>query len=658
MVWVVCLGAAACLAFTFGAVGFAVAMFGGLLGASGAGYSSSGYLLLGLFCFVGATLISPMVGFGPGTIGVFSIVVALLFRVLSAACGAPRVDWREVTAPSVRELVFVGIGLLFNVFFSLAVFTHSGLNPDRLIQQYDNPFHFSVVRHILDSGNASPVGAGSVMGAATAIYPSAWHALSALIVSLFRLDIQVAGWIVVLSFVVFVAPIGFHDLYLRFRDNPSMAGKVLSVILPVVLPFSSLEFSYWGSLYANILGLCTVPIALAVLIGCLDDAPVIFIPVRFLWGILSFAVVGFCHPNTVFVLGMFALLHAVGRLPTAISKVSAFAAAIGLWVGFCYSSMFFRTINCSDRIASGIERGIAVCSKLHLDYSILISNEWVLWIVFAVFAMTIVVVCINSKTEQSPIRYTLGICLLTGLTVVALFPETALAKYTVGFWYRDYKRLMAMTLFMSSLIVPISIDFACSTISIALGIENARIRSLGVAFSFAVTLVIAGVGFRYYSFRLSPAGNCINGSGYAMLTDDDGNFFSKVSDIAGSDAVLNNYNDSSVWLYSLYHVNALIKGRPANQISSMSDDLYTAVRGIALAGTDSLDGEKVREALRKLGVRYYLQYQDLPNLTTKFKSDGTIDYQSAGETSVVNDETPGFTKVLSDGRYTLYELIG
>ena len=84
----------------------------------------------------------------------------------------------------------------------------------------------------------------------------------------------------------------------------------------------------------------------------------------------------------------------------------------------------------------------------------------------------------------------------------------------------------------------------------------------------------------------------------------------------------------------------------------------SAVRGIALAGTDSLDGEKVREALRKLGVRYYLQYQDLPNLTTKFKSDGTIDYQSAGETSVVNDETPGFTKVLSDGRYTLYELIG
>lgn len=71
MVWVVCLGAAACLAFTFGAVGFAVAMFGGLLGASGAGCSSSGYLLLGLFCFVGATLISPMVGFGPGTIGVF-----------------------------------------------------------------------------------------------------------------------------------------------------------------------------------------------------------------------------------------------------------------------------------------------------------------------------------------------------------------------------------------------------------------------------------------------------------------------------------------------------------------------------------------------------------------------------------------------------------
>ena len=224
------------------------------------------------------------------------------------------------------------------------------------------------------------------------------------------------------------------------------------------------------------------------------------------------------------------------------------------------------------------------------------------------------------------------------------------------FWYRDFKRLLVTTLFMGSLLMPIIVDAACAFISGHFRHSDFVLRPLYIGAAAVVTLAFAAVGFHYYSSRLSPTGDCVNGVGYAQLTDGDRAFFSKVSKVVGDKALLNSYNDSSVWLYSLYHVNALIKGRPANQISSMSDDLYEAVSDVSLAGSNSVRGAKVRASLRRLNVEYVLQYESQQNSTTKFKPNGQIDYQLAGKNSVVNDDTPGFEKVLTDGRYTLYKL--
>ena len=499
----------------------------------------------------------------------------------------------------------------------------SGLTPDHLVQQYDNPFHFSAVRHILDTGNASPVGAGSVMGSATAIYPDVWHALTALLVMLFGLDIQTAGWIVVLAFVGFIAPIGFHDLYLRLQRNPSRCGEVLSVVLPVFLPLSALEFSYRGSLYANVLGLCVVPAALVTVLDAFDRDASISIPMR------TFGV-----------------------------RLIGFIAALALWIVCCFLPMFSRTINCADRIGAGTEKGMAVFSKLHLDYSFLVSHEWVLWAVLAICAVCVVVAGVRNQSESQALPYLLGIILLVGLSFVALFPQTLLAKYAVVFWYRDFKRLLVTMLFMGSLLVSLVVDKAFAFISHRLVEHRSLQRVPQIAVSAAVILIVGATGFRYYQACLSPTGDCINGVGYAQMSDEDRSFFSKVSKVVGEDVVLNNYNDSSVWLYSLYHVNALIKGRPANQITSMSDDLFTAVRGISQAGSGSSEGVKVRASLRKLKVRYYLQFEGMQNTTTKFMPSGQIDYQSAGDDGVVSNGTPGFEKVLSDGRYTLYKLHG
>ena len=660
MSWVVCLIAAGCLVVVFGALGFVVAAAVGACRAFEVGSSLSGCLLLGLLCFIGATIISPVVGFGLPAIAISSIVVALLLWGLSVVCGLQCEDRIALTPllPT-RELIPLSFGLLFNaLFLLLLVLSCSGLTPDHLVQQYDNPFHFSVVQHILDTGNASPLGAGSVMGNSTAIYPDVWHALTALLVMLFGLDIQTAGWIVVLAFVGFIAPIGFHDLYLRLQRNPSRCGEVLSIVFPVVLPLSALEFTYRGSLYANVLGLCVLPAALTVVLDSLDEDASLLIPLRIIGCLIAFGAVGFCHPNTVFVLGIFSLLYLIWLLPSIASKLSGFIGALALWVACCFVPIFSRTLNCVDRIGPGMEKGLAVFSKLHLDYSSLASREWILWVVFAGCVAGIVAFSVRIRSKSNVLSYAAGVFLLAALSFVALFPQTLLAKYAVGFWYRDFKRLLVTMLFMGSLLVPLILDKAFAFISQRLVEHSSLQRVPQIAVSAAVILIVGATGFRYYQACLSPTGDCINGVGYAQMSDEDRSFFSKVSKVVGEDVVLNNYNDSSVWLYSLYHVNALIKGRPANQITSMSDDLFTAVRGISQAGSGSSEGVKVRASLRKLKVRYYLQFEGMQNTTTKFMPNGQIDYQSAGEDSVVLNGTPGFDKVLSDGRYTLYKLHG
>lgn len=655
MPWIGYLSASVALALVFVLGGFVV-LLADISCRSLSSVILSRLLLLGLFCFIFATLLSPFVGFGLIAIGIVILVVLFAFTAAFALFERGQFVDSHSRLSSMGVSASLFAGLAANFCFLLLVFSCSGLTPDHLVQQYDNPFHFSVVRHILDTGNASPIGAGSVMGSATAVYPDVWHSLTALLVSLFGLDIQTAGWIVVLAFVGFIAPIGFHDLYLRLERNPSRCGEMLSVVLPVALPLSALEFSYWGSLYANVLGLCVLPAASVMVLDAFDRDASISIPMRIFGVLIAFAVVGLCHPNTVFVLGIFCLLYLVRLLPSVGVKLIAFIAALALWIVCCFLPMFSRTINCADRIGAGVDKGTALFSKLHLDYSFLVSHEWILWAVLAIWLVCVVAAGVRSKLESQTIPYLLGIVLLAALSFVALFPQTLFAKYVVGFWYRDFKRLLVTTLFMGSLLMPIIVDAACAFISGHFRHSDFVLRPLYIGAAAVVTLAFAAVGFHYYSSRLSPTGDCVNGVGYAQLTDGDRAFFSKVSKVVGDKALLNSYNDSSVWLYSLYHVNALIKGRPANQISSMSDDLYEVVSNVALAGGDSAEGTKMRASLRRLNVEYVLQYESQQNSTTKFKPNGQIDYQLAGKNSVVNDDTPGFEKVLTDGRYTLYKL--
>ena len=124
----------------------------------------------------------------------------------------------------------------------------------------------------------------------------------------------------------------------------------------------------------------------------------------------------------------------------------------------------------------------------------------------------------------------------------------------------------------------------------------------------------------------------------------------------GDSVVLNSANDSSVWAYSLFDINALVKGRAANQISSMSGDVYHAIADAAEYDAGTSFSSRVKAAFKRLHVKYVLQKDGQENVTMAFNEQSQIQYRPAGQHSIVTNDSRGYTPVLKGSGYTLYRV--
>ncbi|HZU93467.1 MAG TPA: DUF6541 family protein [Microbacterium sp.] len=162
-----------------------------------------------------------------------------------------RVDWAVVGAFLIPALV---IGF---------VLVRSIGDPEYFSQRYDNFFHFNAIQYVLDTGNASPLWLGTMTSpAGLPFYPSGWHAVVSLVVSLSGASVAVAANAAVIVVACAVWPIGavFVTRTLLGRSRVvTIAAGVLSAAFPA-FPFLPLHY---GVLYPLFLGLALVPVALA-----------------------------------------------------------------------------------------------------------------------------------------------------------------------------------------------------------------------------------------------------------------------------------------------------------------------------------------------------------------------------------------------------------
>lgn len=190
---------------------------------------------------------------------VAAVVVAVLWsRWRNSVVPRRRVSRRRDT----RELAFaLGLSLVF-----IGALIATGMrDPDFFSQRYDNFFHLNAIRYVLDTGNASPFWIGTMTSpdGTLPFYPSAWHAVVSLVVSVSGASVVQGTNAVILVVAAAVWPASciflVRSLFGRSRTLTVVAGAIAGAF--TAFPYLPLHY---GVLYPLFLGLACAPAALGV----------------------------------------------------------------------------------------------------------------------------------------------------------------------------------------------------------------------------------------------------------------------------------------------------------------------------------------------------------------------------------------------------------
>ncbi|MFQ4147207.1 DUF6541 family protein [Arthrobacter sp. LAPM80] len=182
-------------------------------------------------------------------------------------------------------------------------------SPENISQTYDNVYHLSAVRAILDSGNGSSLVVGSmVQNGPSGTYPFAWHNLVALTAQITSVPIPVA--VNAVNVVIGALVWTISAMYLATRVGGTRPAILL---MTGIMAGSFGAFPYlavdWGVLYPNFLAIALLP----AFVGMVADILNISVPPRpsrlLSAVILAVGIPGLAlaHPNIPMALAAFAV---------------------------------------------------------------------------------------------------------------------------------------------------------------------------------------------------------------------------------------------------------------------------------------------------------------------------------------------------------------
>lgn len=160
----------------------------------------------------------------------------------------------------------LAIGALLMVRRLISVIGH----PEALTQRYDNIFHLNAIRYIVDTGNGSTLTLNQMTNpdSTIALYPAAWHQFASLMVPLTGGNVMAAHNVMLLAVAGFVWTASC--IYLaRCLLGPSPLVSVIAGTASAGFGIFPLGLIAWGPLFANILSLALVPVALGLLVRLL-----------------------------------------------------------------------------------------------------------------------------------------------------------------------------------------------------------------------------------------------------------------------------------------------------------------------------------------------------------------------------------------------------
>jgi hypothetical protein len=548
----------------------------------------------------------------------------------------------------------LGGGLLLSVGLWFVEFVHHLSGSGSFVKNYDAPWHFSIIRHMVETGNASTLTAGLVdPTVGSGFYPASWHAVVALVLESVPASLPQAVNGTVYAILAVAWPLSMVALT-TLVVRRSAAVVVSTCVLAAAFVAFPLHFTVYGILYANMYGFAVLPALIAAILLLRRDD----LGLRERIALLAITGLGaaIAQPNSVFtaclILGGFGLgwfHHEVAQRRDRRTATGASVVLVGvlglLWGLIELTPFMSRTV--------------------HVD-----------WPPFAGTGRVLRDVVIGSFNGARP-SYVAGAVVLVGLVVawrrarwLVVGHLTVGLAYVVtgsfwfqeharffrigmtGYWYHDDNRLAAATVMTSVPLAVLAVDAVGSWVAHRLaGRLDRRVLAGAVVAALACVVTVgsmAGAGIRKEEANLTlqtslfPAGTQPS----FVLNEAKAHFLRRVSEyLPPGTSVANNPYDGSSFGFGIYGIDTYFKSYDGNWMGTPSRDQNAIRSHLVSLGAD----RGLCSVLDRLGIRYVLQ---MPHTGINHRGPRvpTIDYPKRHWLGLgLTPTTPGFRLVLTGG---------
>ena len=564
---------------------------------------------------------------------------------------------------------------------------------DSFISTYDNLYHYNAIRALVESGYWSPLNTSCYLALPGALnpmpggtypldgyYPLGWHVLLALLMELSGCALPVAVNVANFAFTGVVFPLGMYLLMTAlFRKKSTLAAGALCSCVCAAFPWYMLL--EWP-LFPNLAAFCLIPILAACFIRLAKrfvtrvvsgEAPGEgFGASILLAGFLSACVAcATIHPNSIFTAALllapfvvWMIAWAIGRkygvIAGIVSGIAAGAIIAAAWVLLANADSFKYVMDEATKARQLPEEAWMAVT----EFSFMNKAGQPILFVFALVG----VVAVLASRRNCWIVVSFALVVLV-YVASASFEEGPLRQVLTGFWYSEPKRIGSIVGLASMPLVACGLS-ALYELAAAL---VARIRRMRAA--LAAVFVLAFVGVLFFAPYVPPANQehldqsqdvqepdatAVNASAlqgmalYAkmnyenpILDREEVAFIQKAAAMIGpGQAVINLPYDGSLIAYGLTGLKAYYLERYGYESEHETPESVLIRTDLSEISTSA----DVLEAVQSTGCRYVLLLKRDKDIVYNF--DESLWQGISG----IDDTTPGFTPVLSEGDMRLYRI--
>lgn len=586
----------------------------------------------------------------------------------------------DVTLSTIRMVSsYVGIALILTLVLFLTQI--GGLST--YSQLFDNAWHMGIIRKFITVGDYSTLNSGNIIASVgSKFYPTGWHSLVALTVSMTGVSIPVAINASIAMILCLVYPLSMFVLARQlFADNTRLVWAMsLTVLMFAIFPW---RFLVYGSLYSNLMSFAMLPLAIALCLRLLNVSTTTHERWRvFVLLLITIVGIALTQPNSIFTMGILVAPYMFSMVPhyvalnvhgkrermvvTAVVTGVLFMMIIAVWVMLYCAPFMQRTVKWGW--PPFVSKWQSVIDVLFLGF----HNCEPQFVLGALVIVGMIYTLCNRRYLWISCAY----IIMCGLYALAASTDGRAKAILTGFWYHDAYRLGASAVFFGAALAAIGC-VVCFDIAMRLVdgiITDTTVRSERQVLSVVLVLLLFLANFFPTHYFSGTEGTVETAFGAIRrdirfwnrlenpksYTAEESAFVKRVLAITKHNMVINHPYDGSVYAWGVDGLNVYYKAWEGNWMGVPTEDNMA----ISTKLNQFTKRSSVCRALRNIHARYVLlldrsDYGTDPE-NTKYMKSIYASYEKTKWAGIdaIDDQTPGLRIILREGSMRLYEITG